>query len=61
MDKTKPVFTVNDGTTDIAGWEMTDKDVLKLNKAYGCDGSCGAWQKSEAGGEAGRDGGVHAR
>ena len=54
MDETKPVFTVDDGTTDIGGWEMTAKDVQKLKAAYGCDGSCGGWQKSEAGGEAGR-------
>ena len=25
-------------------------DVLKLQKAYGCDGSCGGWAKSETGG-----------
>ena len=29
---------------------MTDMDVLKLQKAYGCDGSCGGWAKSETGG-----------
>ena len=52
MDKTKPVFTVNDGTTDIGGSEMSDMDVQKLKAAYGCDGICGAWQKSEDGGEA---------
>ena len=29
---------------------MTDMDVLKLKKAYGCDGNCGGWAKSETGG-----------
>ena len=51
VDKTKGVFSVNDGTTDIGGSEMTAMDILKLKKAYGCDGSCGAWQKSQDGGE----------
>lgn len=49
VDKTKGVFSVNDGTTDIGGSEMTAMDILKLKKAYGCDGSCGAWQKSQDG------------
>ena len=51
VDTTKPLFTVNDGTTDIGGSEMTAMDIQKLKKAYGCDGNCGAWQKSETGGE----------
>ena len=29
---------------------MTDMDVLKLQKAYGCNGACGGWAKSETGG-----------
>ena len=35
---------------DAGGYELTDMDVLKLQKAYGCDGSCGGWAKSETGG-----------
>ena len=34
----------------IGGYELTDMDVLKLKKAYGCDGNCGGWAKSETGG-----------
>ena len=32
------------------GYELTDMDVLKLQKAYGCNGTCGGWAKSETGG-----------
>ena len=32
------------------GYEMTDMDVLKLQRMYGCDGSCGGYAKSEGGG-----------
>ena len=32
------------------GYEMTDTDVLKLQRMYGCDGSCGGYAKSEGGG-----------
>ena len=32
------------------GYELTDMDVLKLQKMYGCDGACGGWAKSEDGG-----------
>ena len=32
------------------GYEMTDTDVLKLQKMYGCDGACGGYAKSEGGG-----------
>ena len=32
------------------GYELTDMDVLKLQKMYGCDGACGGWAKSENGG-----------
>ena len=32
------------------GYEMTDTDVLKLQRMYGCDGACGGYAKSEGGG-----------
>ena len=32
------------------GYEMTNTDVLKLQKMYGCDGACGGYAKSEGGG-----------
>ena len=32
------------------GYEMTNTDVLKLQRMYGCDGACGGYAKSEGGG-----------
>jgi len=37
--------------TSLGGYELTDMDVLKLQKAYGCNGACGGWAKSETGGD----------
>jgi hypothetical protein len=36
--------------TKLGGSELTAMDIQKIKKAYGCDGSCGARQKSETGG-----------
>jgi len=52
IDDTKPVLIPKDSSiTSLGGYELTDMDVLKLQKAYGCDGSCGGWAKSETGGD----------
>jgi len=52
IDKTKPVLIPKDSSiTSLGGYELTDMDVLKLQKMYGCDGSCGGWAKSEDGGK----------
>ena len=32
------------------GYELTDTDVLKLQRMYGCNGACGGYAKSEGGG-----------
>ena len=36
--------------TIAGGYEMTNTDVLKLQRMYGCDGACGGYAKSEGGG-----------
>lgn len=50
-DTSKNVLTPKDPSiTSLGSYELTDKDVLKMQKAYGCDSRCGGWQKSESGG-----------
>merc|ERR1712172_268820 len=52
IDDTKPVLIPKDSSiTSLGGYELTDMDVLKLQKAYGCNGACGGWAKSEKGGD----------
>merc|ERR1712172_267047 len=52
IDDTKPVLIPKDSSiTSLGGYELTDMDVLKLQKAYGCNGACGGWAKSERGGD----------
>ena len=44
------IITIITTITIPGGYEMTDTDVLKLQRMYGCDGACGGYAKSEGGG-----------
>ena len=50
VDLISDLYSKPDLQCSPGGYELTDMDVLKLQKAYGCNGTCGGWAKSETGG-----------